>query len=164
MDAKLVKFQANVWDEELKKDVLIVEYIPTNVMRYLDEMYFPEEEDYDSTTGTFHSKYPMDMVGHIEPRTEGTRILLLCNQKGTACSIFDEINKNLWEKNRKLQAQVNSLNSILVGLRSDNDEMLKHPEEALKRYYKMAKVAKESMTPAVVSTNQGENTEKWSNQ
>ena len=154
VDAVLVKFQSNVWDEELKKEVLIVEYIPTDVMRYLEEMYFPDEDDYDSTTGSFRSKYPMDMV-YIEPRTQGTRILLLCDYKGNKCNVFEKINQNLLEKNRKLQSQVNSLNSILIGLRADMDEMIKHPEESLRKLYQLAKIAKESMTPTIINTQGG---------
>lgn len=161
VDAVIVNFKTNVYDKELKKEILEVEYIPTDVMRWVEQMDYSKETDFDRTNGTFKSTYSMDMVGHIEPRTQGTRILLLCDYKGNKCSIFDKINTNLFNQNRRLWSQVNSLNSILVGIQSQTDEMLRHPQETLKKLYKLAQVAKESMTPAYYggqgNESQGEN-------
>lgn len=156
VDAVLIKFKANVFDKETKKEVIEVEYKPTEYMTWIEEIYPSDEDDYNSTTGNFHSKFPMDMVGHIEPRTEGTWILMLCDYKGNKCSIFEKINQNLLEKNRKLRSQIELKDSILVGLNAEMNEIIKHPEEGMKRLFKLGKVVKESMTPTTIVTSGSE--------
>lgn len=148
--AIMLDFQLNVFDSKLKKNVLIVEYIPTDVMLYHEKIYQSEEDDYDATSGSFKSTYPMDMVGFVEPRTQGTSILMLCNFKGNPCSIIDKINTNLQEQNKKLEKKINILQSILIGINADIDEILKHPQEFRKKLFREAEHLKKALAPAVI--------------
>lgn len=154
VDAVLVNFQKDRWDEKLKTLVLDVEYIPTEVMAWIEKIDYGKETDFDRTTGTFKSTFPMDMVGHIEPRTEGTRILMLCDYRGEKCSIFEKIDKNLWTQNRKLRSDVELLNSQIIGIQAEIREMLKHPQEFMKNYLKIFELIKKGMAPVVLNTGQ----------
>ncbi len=154
VDAVLVNFQQDKWDEKLKKLVLDVEYVPTKDMKWNEQIDYGEETKFDRTTGTFKCRYPMDMVGHIEPRTEGTWILMLCDYRGVECSIFEKIDKNLWTQNRKLRSDVELLNSQIIGIQAEIREMLKHPQEFMKNYLKIFELIKKGMAPVVLNTGQ----------
>ena len=147
VDALLVKFRANVWDDHLKKKMLEVEYRPTDFMYWMEGIYPEDEDNWDSTTGNFKSTYPMDMVGHIEARTEGSWILMLCDYKGEKCDIFEKINKNLWNQNRKLRSDVELLKSQMIGIQVEIREMLKHPQEFMKNYLKIFEKIKTALMP-----------------
>ncbi len=156
VDAVLVNFQQNKWDDTLKKNVIEVEYVPTKDMIWNEKIDYGGEKDFDRTTGTFKCTYPMDMVGHVEPRTEGTWILMLCDYKGEKCDIFEKINKNIWTQNRKLRSDVELLNSQIIGIQAEIREMLKHPQEFMKNYLKIFEKIKTALMPGVIG-GQGTN-------
>jgi|TARA_Y100000310_G_scaffold281087_1_gene301338 hypothetical protein len=152
VEGVLISFKQNVYDKEEKKNFLEVEYKPTGFMRWIEQIDYATAKDFDRVTFSFKSRFPMDFVGHVEPRTEGLWIFMLCDYLGNKCDVFEKIDSNLFEQNKKLQNKVNTLQSIIIGMDADFDEMIKHPQEFKKKLYKEAEFLKKALAPAVINT------------
>ena len=138
-----------VYDEDAKEWFIEIVHRPTKLMKFKHQIE-NKGKDYDRTRDAFISRFPLDIMGHIEPRTKGTCILMLCDWLGKETKILDKIDKNLLDTNKRLRTEIQSITSLLVREQTRGVQLAKHPEQFQKELIQQAREFKKITAPAVV--------------
>lgn len=150
-ESVLKKLDLDIWDKEQKKYFVEIEHKPTSLMRYEHQIEDSKDTDYDRVKDVYRRKFPMDMILYLQPRTEGTYIIMLCNYKGNPTGIIEKINKNIWEENQRLRKELKDLKSWIVREQALLTLMAKHPLQFEKLLVKRQMLLRKGTAPAYVS-------------
>ena len=150
LQSVLLDFKTNVWDEDDNEYKIEIIHRPTNLMRYIHQIE-NKGNGYDRIKDAFIKKFPMKYSGHIEPRTKGTYIFMLCDWTGNKTNVFENINRTLFEENDKLREENLSLSSLLIRQQTRMVQLAKHPEEFMREVIKMANSLRKVTAPAILN-------------